>query len=110
MIMKLYPAVFVLAVLCQACGSEPVRDRVDKLQSARGEWTMDQTDEAIDLYLEGLQRESDLLEQNMEIRRQTDFFSEKKCAREVLEIRRAEIDKARTDLAEKRARLQSSRH
>lgn len=46
----------------------------------------------------------------MEIRRQTDFFSEKKCAREVLEIRRAEIDKARTDLAEKRARLQSSRH
>ena len=103
MIRKLYPAVFVLAVLCQACGSEPVRDRVDKLQSARGEWTMD-------LYLEGLQRESDLLEQNMEIRRQTDFFSEKKCAREVLEIRRAEIDKARTDLAEKRARLQSSRH
>ena len=74
MIRKLYPAVFVLAVLCQACGSEPVRDRVDKLQSARGEWTMDQTDEAIDLYLEGLQRESDLLEQNMEIRRQTDFF------------------------------------
>ena len=110
MIRKLYPAVFVLAVLCQACGSEPVRDRVDKLQSARGEWTMDQTDEAIDLYLEGLQRESDLLEQNMEIRRQTDFFSEKNCAREVLEIRRAEIDKARTDLAEKRARLQSSRH
>ena len=78
MIRKLYPAVFVLAVLCQACGSEPVRDRVDKLQSARGEWTMDQTDEAIDLYLEGLQRESDLLEQNMEIRRQTDFFSEEK--------------------------------
>ena len=55
MIRKLYPAVFVLAVLCQACGSEPVRDRVDKLQSARGEWTMDQTDEAIDLYREGLQ-------------------------------------------------------
>ena len=39
-----------------------------------------------------------------------DFVSEKNCAREVLEIRRAEIDKARTDLAEKRARLQSSRH
>lgn len=105
--MKINKFAFVLPLCAlMACSGEPTEKKIEKLQSARGEWTVDQSDEAVDIYLEGLQKESDLLEQNMEIRRQVDFFNERKCAREVLDKRREEIQKARQSLSEKRSELE----
>ncbi|MBP3299475.1 MAG: hypothetical protein J6L73_07350 [Muribaculaceae bacterium] len=93
-------------LLLGSCGGDSTDETIDRLRQARGEWTVEQSDEAVDIYLEGLQRESDLLEQNLEIQRQVNFFSEGKCSREVLAKHRAEIDKARKDLQEKRTRLE----
>lgn len=105
--MRIKKLAFVLPLCAMmACSGEPTDKKIEKLRSARGEWTVDQSDEAVDIYLEGLRKESDLLEQNMEIRRQVEFFSEQKCAREVLDKRRGEIQEARKSLSEKRSRLE----
>lgn len=99
---------FVVCVLVSACSSPTDREEVNRLKTIRGEWTHEQTNDAIDLYLRGLEHEEELLEQNLEIQSQVNFFDEKKCSRDVLNERREEIEKARRALSDKRKRLENN--
>lgn len=102
--MKTYILAIAFAGLTACSGSTPQEDR-EELASTKGEWTHAQTDKAIDLYLEGLKQEETLLDKNLELRKQLEFFDENRCARDVLKSRRAEIDSVRARLDDKRAQI-----
>lgn len=84
-----------------ACSSSSVEEKRGELSRTKGEWTHEQTEMAIDIYLDGLRREEEYLSRNLELRDSLRFFDERRCARDVLKARRAEIDKARSSLKKK---------
>ena len=90
-----------------SCSGPSTEEKEEELAETRGEWTHDQTNKAIDLYLEGLRSEEELLDRNLELRERMRFFDENRCSRDVLRERRAEIDSTRARLDAKRARLVS---
>lgn len=92
----------VSVALFSACSKPTVAERADELKDTKGEWTHEQTNKAIDIYLEGLTEEAELLDRNIELRKRLRFFDENRCSREVLRERRAEIDSARARLQSKR--------
>lgn len=95
-----------LSMVLAGCSAPSDKEEVARLKAVTGEWTHEQTEDAIDLYLRGLKCEDELLEKNFDIQAQINFFDEKKCSRDVLKERRAEIDKARKELKDKRDRLE----
>lgn len=94
-----------LACALMACSGPSIQEDKETLSQTRGEWTHEQTDKAIDIYLEGLKSEDALLDRQMELREQLKFFDENRCSRDVLHQRRAEIDSARAVLEAKRCKI-----
>lgn len=92
-------------LLLASCGGKDTHERVQHLDKVSGEWTKEQTDEAIDLYIDGLHRQEALLEQNMGMLEQTGFFRRSKCHQGTLDERSSEIEKAEKRLDERRASL-----
>lgn len=95
----------VCTLLAVSCSAPSPQEQVERLAGSKGEWTNDQTEMAVDLYLDGLSREEELLDRNLEVREGIRFFDERRCSRDVLRERRAEIDSARARLDAKRARI-----
>lgn len=95
------------ALMCAltACSESSIQEDKEDLSRTRGEWTHEQTDKAIDIYLEELKREDALLDRQMELCEQLKFFDENRCSRDVLRQRRAEIDSVRNALAAKRLKI-----
>lgn len=104
--MNKYVVGLLFCLILAGCSSPSEKEEVARLKAVKGEWTHEQTEDAIDLYLKGLQHEDELLEKNLDIQAQINFFNENKCSREVLQERRQEIDNARKALKEKRERLE----
>lgn len=93
--------------LLAACSKPSATDNYEDIADTKGEWTHEQTNKAIDIYLEGLKEEEGLLDRNIELRRRLEFFDENRCSRSVLKERRAEIDSARARLDAKRAGIRA---
>ena len=77
------------ALMCAltACSESSIQEDKEDLSQTRGEWTHEQTDKAIDIYLEELKREDALLDRQMELCEQLKFFDENRCSRDVLRKR-----------------------
>ena len=99
--------VFAAVGLLSACSKPTVTERAEELKDTKGEWTHEQTDRAIDTYLEGLKEEEKLLDRNVELRKRLQFFDENRCSRDVLMQRRAEIDSARARSQSKRESIRN---
>lgn len=95
----------LLPVLAVSCSKKDPVERVEHLQKVSGEWTKSQTDEAIDLYIEGLHKQEALLEENMRVNEQTLFFRRSKCDDATLEKRSKEIEEAEASIDKRRAAL-----
>lgn len=103
--MKNYLFVVVALFATVSCSKSSPDEQKTRLMEAKGEWTHEQTDKAIDIYLDGLRREEELLDRNLELREQLRFFDESRCSRDVLRQRRAEIDSTRARLDAKREKI-----
>lgn len=104
--MKYSVLIVAAAMLALAgCGKDDTHEQVQKLDRVSGEWTKAQTDEAIDLYIDGLKKQQALMEENMKVLEQTGFFRRSKCDRATLDERSAEIEKAEQELDTHRAAL-----
>lgn len=95
----------VLLLCVTACSRPDAAEQKQDLTRQKGEWTHAQTEQAIDLYLDGLKQEEALLKRNQELQRQLEFFDENRCSRAVLKARRAEIDSMRHALDSRRRSL-----
>lgn len=93
--------------LLAACSESSATDKYEDIAATKGEWTHEQTNKAIDIYLEGLKEEEALLDRNIDLRRRLEFFDENRCSRSVLKERRAEIDSVRARLDAKRAGIRA---
>jgi len=100
-----YSSLIAAALLLAACSHHDTRQQVERLDKVQGEWTKAQTDEAIDLYLQGLENQERLMEENMQVLQQTGFFRKSKCDRSTLADRQDEIEQAEKRVDEHRARL-----
>ncbi|MCM1006259.1 MAG: hypothetical protein NC402_08195 [Prevotella sp.] len=98
-------AIVLMLTGLTSCSDNPAKEKREIIDRTKGEWTHDQTEKAIDIYIDGLKQEEDLLRRNIELRQTLQFFDENRCARDVLKARRHEIDSLRCTLAAKRDTL-----
>lgn len=103
--MRIFFCIAVTLFATVSCSKSSPDEQKARLVEVKGEWTHEQTDKAIDIYLDGLRREEELLDRNLELREQLRFFDENRCSRDVLRQRRAEIDSTRARLDAKRERI-----
>lgn len=97
-----YTAILILLCACSGSYSE---DTHEALGQTRGEWTHEQTEKAIDLYLDGLKQQEALIDREMELQHTLKFFDENRCSRDVLKARSRELQDARARIRHKRDSL-----
>lgn len=88
---------FLLPMVMGSCGGNKIENRHDEVTKLRelSTWNAEQTQQAIDIYLEGLDDQSKILETAMSVGEKYYFFNEDKCDREVLNQNLEKINKQR---------------
>lgn len=96
-----------LILLACSCSKPDMQENREALSHTKGEWTHDQTDKAIDIYLDVLQQQEDLIDKEIELRKTLNFFDENRCSRDVLKSRQKQIQDAKTRIQQKQNTLNS---
>ncbi|MCM1320101.1 MAG: hypothetical protein NC217_06925 [Muribaculaceae bacterium] len=100
-----YLIIATLIMLACACSKPDAEKNREALDQTKGEWTHDQTDKAIDIYLNVLKQQEVLVNKEIELRKTLNFYDESRCARDVLKSRQKEIQTARRRLEQKQDSL-----
>lgn len=94
-----YSVLSLALISLASCGGVSDRhEEIQKLNDVSGEWTKEQTDQAIDIYIEGQKEMIDNAEDIGLIMEKQFFFSESKCDEDALKERKDEIKEAKQRL------------
>lgn len=94
-----------LILLACACSKPDMQENREALDHTKGEWTHDQTEKAIDIYLDVLRQQEALIDKEADLLKSLNYFDENRCSRDVLNARKNEIQAARTRIRQKQDSL-----
>lgn len=96
----------VMAASLVSCGGvSDKHDDIKQLKDVKGEWTKDQTNQAIDIYIQGLNEQADNYEKIFLIG-EKDILKEYKCDEEALKARKDEIKEVQQAVSDKRKEIE----